>query len=466
MKRLTILLLTAGLVLAFAASSLAIDVKNYGYFRIYSSWVPNYDFDDDTSNQGNVISQRARYFFDFIASENLKSTLGIELDQTWGFPGNTGFRKRGADAGADDVGDWEIKRSMLTFVWPDSKVTFKIGVQGVSLPDGALGNPVAASDVAGIVVSAPIDDMLSVVAGMVRPWNTDQIQSDSNGARADAFFLVLPVKMEGISLKPYIAFAVIGQDIANTSLSQQYVTTYNPTAYTDDFTGYWLGLDYALTMIDPLEIKGSIIYGNVNADQDQNDRAGWYADFSAAYKMDDMTPMVWAFYSSGEDDDTTDGSETFPGIFNDGYCSDISSVAVGFRCNFGFSDANYSLAQEVPHGLWEIGIGIKDLSFIDKLTHSFGISYGQGNHDKDAVAQVGANAFMNNGFNEGFTPTEFTTEDSFFQARLDSRYQIYENLAAIFELGYAKLDMDEDVWGDDFRDDPAYLINLGLSYDF
>ena len=45
---------------------------------------------------------------------------------------------------------------------------------------------------------------------------------------------------------------------------------------------------------------------------------------------------------------------------------------------------------------------------------------------------------------------------------------MYENLAAIVELGYAKINYDEDLGtrGNDYKDEAAWKMAVGFKYDF
>ncbi len=478
MKKLTILLVAAAMVLGTAVCSLAVEVDNYGYFRAYTQWVDNHQFQDDASggvaNIGDdgrdfVASSRLRAYWDFVASENLKATLGLEFDTSWGFPNQGTERDREGDPGMDTATNTELKRSMLEFTWPGTDMTITAGAQGFSMPSGAYGSPVAATDITGAIVSSPLSDMASLTVGWLRPM-AGGIGSDGN-MDADAAFLSLPVNMDGFSFNPYFMYAWIGQD-TNANWAQARMNSLAATNFTDSANAWWLGSTLNVTMMDPLLFTGHFVYGSVSADQDVNDREGWWLDLALDYKMDMMTPTVYFLYTSGDDDDLSDGSETFPTLAQDGYCATPSSVAFGFRCTYGFSDPNYSLAQLQPNGIWEIGVGLKDIKLMDRLTHSFGISYGQGTHDEE-LGQILTNQGIRNApYWVDFNEIRLTDEDSFIQARLDNTYQIYENLAIVSEIGYASLDMDDSTWqgqaaaGNDYLDDDAWLFNFGFNYSF
>jgi hypothetical protein len=101
---------------------------------------------------------------------------------------------------------------------------------------------------------------------------------------------------------------------------------------------------------------------------------------------------------------------------------------------------------------------------MDRLEHTLAFAYSQGTHDEDlfadAMSQDELDVFKDARWQE------FTDEDSVYEITLHNTYHIYENLKAVLEFGYASLDMEEDIWGDDYRDEDVLVSSLGLSYSF
>lgn len=468
MKKLVLALLAGALVLSFAMSASATELKTYGYFRAYVSHVTSYNFDDNEGSEFTA-AQRLRPFFDFVANENLKATLGLEFDTTWGKKSTKEYKDAAGASGMDIGSSTELKRAMVTFKWPETDVLFQIGAQGMGLPTSGVldANPVFAGDVTGAVVSIPVNDMFGVTLGWARPWlnQKDNNAIGANGGEAiDALFLVLPVKMEGVNVTPYFVYGSVGQnslDSSNSSMGQVFILSPaaeariranapKPVSLKDDANIWYAGLSYKVSMFDPISVYGDIIYGKLDTDEDAAERSGWFVTLGVDYKMDMMTPSLYGYYSTGDDDDPSDGSETIPILVSDQY-STPAGFAFGARTTFAFNDNNYALADGRPKGMWLIGFALKDISLVENLKSTFAVEYGKGTSDKKAA---------------GSMVGELTEEDSFVQAMLNSKYNIYENLAAVLELGYAKLDMDEDVWGKDYADEPAYLVTFGFTYDF
>ncbi len=489
MKKLLLAVLAGAFVLSYAMCASATELKTYGYFRAYVSHVTNYNFDDDNDGSEFTAAQRLRPYFDFIANENLKATLALEFDTTWG-NGDDRIRYGKGSAGMDTATNTELKRAMLAFKWPNTDITFKIGAQGMSLP-GTFGvSPVFNGDITGAIVTAPINDMFGITLGWARPWlNYKDGKKAGIGRESeqaiDAFFLSVPVKLEGTKITPYLAYVSIEKK-ALPDGGEVYVHSGGLQAYFDgnipgarlknDSADLWYaGMAYEISMFQPIVVKGNIIYGNLDSDaeltylgktrDDIGDREGWYVDLSIDYKMDNMTPSIYGFYMSGDDDNPWDGSETIPVLASDGWGTP-GGFAVGSTTTFPFNDNNYSLVQDSPQGLWLIGFALKDISFIENLKSTFAIEYGEGTNDSDLVKKYGPDYLP-----QGYTTYQLTDEDSFIQVMLTNKYKIYENLAAVLELGYASLDMDDDTWkkwnnNKDYLDDDAYLVTFGFTYDF
>jgi hypothetical protein len=490
MKKVLVSLLVAAFVVGTAAYSFASELDFYGYYRAAFSYVDNNDgttaFEKNDKDEFYAY-QRVRQYFEYVTNENLKAVVGYEIDSGWGYPN----QRYNGSFSADQPGNIEIKRAMVEFNWPNTDFNIRAGTQGFSLPGGAMGSPLLAGDMTGLIMSTPINDMLGLSFGWVRGYDFDDAfgggDSEDDGD-LDAFFVSVPVTMEGFSVNPYFVYSNIEQDAmgqqgflaGDETRMQSYVAGLGDTTYTDDSTAWWLGTDFSLNMMDPLIIKGSFIYGTVDSeaegtievgdetiafgDDDVADRSGFYGDLMIDYVMDNMTPSLFFLYSSGDDDDLGDGSETFPALHSDGFVAPPVASAIGFTgCQTSLSLArNYSFAQYVPQGVWKLGFALKNLSFIDKLSHTIGVAYSQGTHDKEVGEALAATP----NYGAGWLSMELTKEDSAFEFGFNNVYKLYEALSLTLDYEYAKLDMDEDVWGKDFRDEDAQHLTLGVCYSF
>ena len=446
MKRFALVSLLAAMTfgLAFAASATELKVK--GSYEVMTEFSSNlYDWDADESDGDNqYIAQRMRTYFTFQTNENLKAVLGLEMDSAWG----VGDADWGTDVSSSAKGGAiEIKHAYLDFNFPDTAINVKTGLQTVSLPS-VFGNPVFDDDAPAILVSAPINDMFGVTVGFTRGRDSSTpYGGTSNKDEVDAAMLILPVTLDGFSVTPYFAYAWMGENAASPGGSGS--NDADKLAGVDDIAVWTLGANAVLTMFDPLTFAADLIYGQAKADDVDYETKGWYAALAASYKFDMLTATLFGTYATGYDDD--DDSDNKLPTLAEGW--GISPFFGGVRA-FSFADDSY-VDQGLGvtgdgTGLWTIGLKLADISFVENLSHTLVIAYAQGTSDKDAAYFTSASDKM-----------LFTEKDHAWEVYFANQYMIYENLAAIAELGYAaptlKYVTDED---------PAYFGTVGFAYSF
>jgi hypothetical protein len=236
--------------------------------------------------------------------------------------------------------------------------------------------------------------------------------------------------------------------------------------FDDTGDGWWVGLPGEITLWNPLRIAWDVVYGSVDfGDFGGFDmkRSGWFAEIFAEYKTDYVTPGLGFWYSSGDDDDINDGSEMFPSIVG---ASGYDTFGVDNN-TFGNSN-NGALSSSTLQGTWGVRAQLKDISFVEDLKHTLRVFYMRGTNDADAV-----NPTMNPwGYPAyGAVPSALylTEDDSAWEVNLDTTYKIYENLTFHAQLGYIRVDFDEDPWGptiDDRTEKNLWRVMFGLHYAF
>jgi hypothetical protein len=467
MKQWLTLALTAAFVLATAASSQAIHTQGKGGtgldFNARGSWrvlgviQDNWDFNSDASEEDYQLGMRARTWFDFATADGVKAVLGTEIGQAR-FGQTNNLQLRG------DNTIFKVKHLYAQFPWPNSDVTISAGLQGVALP-GIWSNPILDDDVAGLIVSMPLSDMLGLTLAWLRPYDLDHTGSSTFDGSAmsdewDAFAAILPITLEGMSITPYAIYSLLGQDAHASILARQgygaAATNAVPALLippgglaglaTDDGTAWWLGFNARLTMFDPIYVALDAIYGSASlefADEDF-DREGFFVGLAAGMKMDMFTPELFAFYASGADDDT-DEDGRMPVVSGDftatSFFFDRSALGSGI---FTQDTLNPSLV-----GMWAVGLNLKDISIAERLSHTFTVMYAQGTNDEESIPVL-----LGTGLSEDDTLIEFN---------FDTKYQMYEHLAAIVEIGYIIPDFDDYNLGED---DAAFKLATGVKYDF
>ena len=452
MKRFALVALLAAMLFGLASSASATELKVKGNLDVYGMWSANLrDFDSDVRDGDNYFTtQRMRTYFDFIASENLKAVLGLEMNHDWGQGG-------GGDWGTDGTSDILVKHAYLDFMFPDTKVNVKAGLQSVKLP-GEFGNPVFDDDAAALIVSTPINDMIGITVGYTRGADEYDNYDDAYFGEDDKYgkddmdmaFLAVPVKLDGFAVTPYFAYAWIGENvnagnIVGDKSGRQGLLNANKERWKlgDDSTVWALGANAKLTMFDPLTFGADLIYGE--GENDNYETKGWYADLIASYKFDFMTASLFGTYATGADDDE-DGDEDnyLPTLSENWNLTPYIGGARAFntgKSNLGFATGTLGVGRDGT-GLWSTGLIFDKISFVDKLSHKIVIAYAEGTSE------------------DGSGEDRWDEDDSAWELYMVNKYMIFENLAAINELGYFNPDLD------DYDTDASYFGTIGFAYTF
>ncbi len=284
----------------------------------------------------------------------------------------------------------------------------------------------------------------------------------------DVVGLTVPLTFDGVKVTPFGMYSVIGKDtqfgggannlngVANGLLpagGADLVVGSND----DHGNAWWAGITGELTMFDPFRIAADFAYGSVDMGEIGNfdlKRSGWYAALSADYKLDFMTPGLIGWYASGDDDNAMDGSERMPVID-----SDVALTSYGF--DGGTYNRSATFNGTSLAGTWGILAELKDISFIEDLTHVVRFGYIQGTNNT---------AMVTGGWVGGMTDVGndlyLTTKDGMWEVNIDSQYQIYKDLSLCVELGYINLDYDESIWGNDTYNENNFKAAMSLNYKF
>jgi len=520
MKRVITLMLALAMVFGAVANSSAADMKAKGQWRIGYDWTDNLKFADtektNKSEDDFMAQQRFRTQIDIVANENLSGVVFFEMDQTWGLSTNKAGSDSGGGIGADGV-NIETKRAYLDWTVPNTALSVRMGIQGLALPGAVAGSPIMDNDVAATVATYKFNDMVSLTGFWARPYDTTIVRDttgDSQHDELDMFGLVAGIKLDGMEFNPYAVYAAIGKDTSSNegiqslfasnvpsgsigngtnwgsyygSKSHNGYYSFNGTESDNDSRAYWLGLGSTINLFDPIIFKFDAVYGAVDnsdydynltgynattgaanatsivrrSDDDINDRSGWMVDAKLSYKMDMVTPGVIAWYASGEDDDITNGSERMP-VVSGAY----SPTTFGFDGYTSFNTATGDLLGVSNEGKWAVGLLLEDIKVIDKLTSQFRVLYIEGTNDHDVVANLVKYTGISKSTFQYNNPGFMTDEDHAWEVNFDHKYDIYENLAMVVEMGYVNMDRDSDTWGTPTYDDDAYKLGVVFQYSF
>jgi hypothetical protein len=461
MKRLVVLAVMVAFILGATIASAAQLTVSGGDFRVHGNYVKNPNFLKDTDDDPFQLYQRFRTNFNFVANENLRAVVQIQFggkgsDALWGNTGDNGL-----SAGA--VRDVQFRQAYLQFNIPNTQATVKAGHQYWALPS-TIGSHIWDARTPAFVLSTPINEMIGLTLGYARS-NHDigeigDIDGDPVGLKGaldkasfDHFLAIVPVTMDGISLNPFAWYARQGKDFGDNEKSVDF---------------FFAGINATLDMFDPIAIHADFNYGSKsNPSSDVKGQAGWIALLAAEYKMDMFTPMLWALYESGESKSSAASGKKgkiMPRIAGDLYPTTFGFGGAQFGGTAWYQFDNIRSYNDNTDawigpshtggasGKMAIGLKLKDISFMDKLTHTAQVVYYQGTNNKENVGL-------------------FTTKDKAWEVNFDTKYQVYENLAAILELGYINLDLDERflVKGEEaieLADDASWKAAFGFRYRF
>lgn len=474
MKRIVTLLLAAGLVLGAAAGSQAADIKAKGTWQNNLSWADRAAPQEGEGDNFRA-STRLRTQIDVIASENLKGVVFFEIGhQNWGEAGDG--NKDGGALGTDGRAV-KVRYSYVDWVIPQTSAQVRVGLQPFGVPTFAVPMAVLDTDGAGITVSGQFTENVGATLFWLRPYNNYGYNNDKHDAM-DVVGLTVPLTFDGVKVTPFGMYSVIGKDtefgdggnnkkgVANGLLPAVPAAVaaaglgYNDlVGFSDDDHGnaWWAGITGELTMFDPFRIAADFAYGSVDMGEVAGfdlKRAGWYAALSADYKLDYMTPGLVGWYASGDDDNAMDGSERMPVID-----SDVALTSYGF--DGGTYNRSGIFNGTSLAGTWGILAELKDISFIEDLTHVVRFGYIQGtNHTSMVTGDWVA------GMTDAGNDLYLTTKDGMWEVNVDSQYQIYKDLSLCVELGYINLDYDENIWGNDTYNENNFKAAMSLNYKF
>ncbi len=466
MKKLISLALALGLVLAFAVSASAVEVNVKGSFDFMWGWNQNPGFfatgqqiaqTTNTDDSFRAV-QRERVQVDFVASENVKGTIYFEIGETvWGFDGGGVGKGTGGGLGADGV-SVEVRRAFITFNVPNTDLIIQPGIQGMALPAAVMGSPIFDDDVAGVVTTYQFNDVVGVGAFWARPANNENNYRDAAGSfndEADMFGIYVPVTMDGVfSFTPFFVYASVGTDsaldgaagITTNASNPRNIPIWNPDTrvHNNDYQHlYFAGGAFEFTMLDPLTFAADVNWGMSDDPSDKfMDRSGWYFAGKIAYKTPYVTPALIGWYSTGDDGNIYNGSERMPVVSGS---LNGSSYALDGSSLIGGSGAVFS-GDNGWMGTWGIGLELGSISFIEDLTHTIRVNFMGGTSAPHAMRDYRS---INDGVNFLYTNNAgimLTTKDWAWEINFDHKYQIYENLAAVVEMGMIDIYRKKSAW--------------------
>lgn len=428
MKRIIILMLACTMVFGAVVSSSATEFKASGTLDMAFEWLDNPNPEAASNGDYFTAIQRLRTKIDIIANESLKGVYYLEVGTIrWGDMDN------GGAIGTDGI-NVETKRLYLDFQMPHTALSLRMGLQGLALPGLANNNPVLDDDVAAIVANYEFSDRFNVVAAWARAADTENYTpaTPTSKTKYDVFTIIGGLNFEPVTVVPYIAYATIGRnaDVQTFWDDDANSETVDVIGATNDRDVWWLGLSAKSACWERLNLAFDFVWGQSDgadvvgdpANPNSRDQSGFYVLLHGDYKMENYTPTLDLWYASGDTDNETGSGNLMPIISAGGLALTNLGTDGGF---FDTTDNAFTLSGV---GTMGVVLGITEVTFIENVTHDFKVAWMQGTSEYTSSNPT------------GFQGTFPTDEDRAWEFNIDTNWQMYENLAAIVELGYLNPD--------------------------
>ncbi|MDP3425817.1 MAG: outer membrane homotrimeric porin, partial [Humidesulfovibrio sp.] len=368
--------------------------------------------------------------------------------------GRSGSNSASSNANNAGSGNFMLRKGYVDFKWPGTKVNFLVGFQSLSLPSAVGGgSPVLDDHFAAAAAVVPVTDGLSLVGGFGRLYDSNGSSSTTGSTlsgshnNGDVAFLIANIDMfKGFSIKPWAAYATLGSKVAGAGAGATATSGFmaSNASASEGVRAYWGGAAFTMTAFDPFKVMADFNYGKATwnnqsaTNKAEGGRSGFLFDIAVDYTgLSMMTPSVFFAYSSGESGNSTTGgkSDRMPVV------GTPQNYALGSFWLQGGDTLHASYASsDTTMGYWALGLSLKDIKFIDKLTHTAHLIYFKGTNDVDYLRE--------NTTNTNAVYGQFlTTKDSLWEVDFNTKYQVYPELSLGLELGYINPSFDKDTWG-------------------
>ena len=169
------------------------------------------------------------------------------------------------------------------------------------------------------------------------------------------------------------------------------------------------------------------------------------------------TPFVKGWYASGDDADSKERGA-------------LPEISGAFDASSIYFDANGLLSPTIDNcsanSTWGVQAGVKDVSFIEDLTHALSVTYFQGTNNTDRLTTTDWRYRTGDPLDVNY----MTTADSAWSIDFLSSYKLYQNLTANLLLSYLITDFDESIrpYGADgkVKFDNAFRGTMNFTYAF
>ncbi len=317
----------------------------------------------------------------------------------------------------------------------------------------------------GIEAKIDLSDSMRLTASYFRPHITTSGLSAAKSTNSELVELSLVVDTPSFKIRPYAEFLYLGPKFGAQEGNNPYYITpgvYGSQPYTgttSDVTAaqvaYVAGFSGIATPNDALSLSLDVQYGisQTQGDDDSLNRAGFLVGASAGYNLGFGTVTLLGWYGSGDDDDSTNGSERVVIIGTDApsFATKIAGPLAGdllLNTCGDITTQDGTVTVQLP-GTLGAAIGISGMSFVEKLQHGVWASY-----------TVGTSEISDNQASAIFKV--MTKDDAIAQVGLINAYHVNKNLRLVLEGAYGVV-LDKDA--SQFSDNPL-MADMRIKYSF
>ena len=409
MRKFWIILLTMGLIMAFAVPASAVDVKFSGQYYVVGYHGENWSASDkDDIPVRNLYAQRLRMQTVFQVAEGLSLTTRFDaLEKRWGERNWTGstydVSSRPSTGGSDakEQESIEFERAYVTFKTAIGQ--FDVGYQEIQVFGTVFGN-----------------------------WNGTGAKIKYTGVFGPVSFLAFLEKNDERALRNATeadadrdTYGVAGiykwnQGSAGLEIKYARDATNSTAGYTETV---WLFTPYVQAKFGPVyvEAEGAYTYGKRDYDTISDiDIRGWSAYLKAQVDLEPAYVGVRGAYVTGDDPSTTDEIETSglsggigfePTLILWNYTQETWLKSVGSGGNFTPGAGSYYSRQMTNAWFGQIFAGIKPIPKLDIMA-----SYTYAKMDEK--------------------PTGWISDKLGSEFDITATYKIYDNLSYMVGFGY------------------------------
>ncbi len=444
MKKILTLALTAGLLFnaTFAVKNAnAVDLTINGSLSLVGQ-IDDYGVTKETSNSDDLgIYQRFQIDMLLAATDTIKAKLRLRV------PNNAEWGNTETGIGGGEVGV-RLRHAYVDWI-PTDGMLMRAGLQPTGLPGymGSDSNPLMDTDVAALTFSMQINEMIGITAQYARPY-TDS-ESNLDNTSVNFMTLMLPIKVEGVKVTPWISYASIGKN-AEPNLDNEYQFKFGQRnfATTGNEYAYWVGATSQFTIIDKLTFGADFLYNytSFSLANKFSDTSGYLFDLYATYALDELKVGGFFWYASGDDGNDVNTMVTY---------ANAGSWAGNLGYSLFFDGSLYGIGTSSgvtsPAGTTGFGFNVADIKVMEQAKIGAHIMYIKGTHNNNAqnTSKYTSNLLR-----------ALSSKESVIELGALATYDLTKEFQLGFALGYLLTDLESK------NDRNAYSINAGMKYSF